>query len=148
MEKTFVMIKPDGVKQNLFKTIMEELLKNNLSICDVNLVKLNEEFIKEHYAHLVDKPFFPHLRDFMMSGTVISMTVFGEDAINKVRNIMGATNPNKAEKGTIRYLYGNKEDVTCNVMHASDSVENAEIELNRFKKYRKVLTKRGCYEIK
>lgn len=143
MEKTFVMIKPDGVKQNLFKTIMEELLKNNLSICDVNLVKLNEEFIKEHYAHLVDKPFFPHLRDFMMSGTVISMTVFGEDAINKVRNIMGATNPNKAEKGTIRYLYGNKEDVTCNVMHASDSVENAEIELNRFKKYRKVLTKKG-----
>ena len=55
---------------------------------------------------------------------------------------MGATNPNKAEKGTIRYIYGNKEDVTCNVMHASDSKENALIELNRFNKYRKVLTKR------
>lgn len=141
MEKTFVMIKPDGVKQNLFKNIMEEILKNDLSICDVNLIKLNEDFIKEHYAHLVDKPFFPHLKEFMMSGTVISMTVFGDDAINKIRTIMGATNPNKAEKGTIRYLYGNKEDVTCNVMHASDSKENAEIELNRFNKYRKVLKK-------
>lgn len=143
MEETFVMIKPDGVKQKLFKTIMEELLKNNLSIADVNIINLNEEFIKEHYSHLVDKPFFPHLKEFMMSGPVISMKVFGEDAINKVRNIMGATNPNKAEKGTIRYLYGNKEDVTCNVMHASDSTENAKIELNRFNKYRKVLTKRS-----
>lgn len=143
MEKTFVMIKPDGVKQKLFKTIMEELLKNNLSIADVNIINLNEEFIKEHYSHLVDKPFFPHLKEFMMSGPVISMEVFGENAINKVRNIMGATNPNKAEKGTIRYLYGNKEDVTCNVMHASDSPENAQIELNRFNKYRKVLTKRS-----
>ena len=88
---------------------MEMLLDNNLSITDVNIVNLNEDFIKEHYAHLVDKPFFPHLKEFMMSGKVISMTVFGEDAINKVRKVMGATNPNKAEKGTIRYLYGNKE---------------------------------------
>lgn len=142
METTFVMIKPDGVKQKLFKNIMEMLLDNNLSITDVNIVNLNEDFIKEHYAHLVGKPFFPHLKEFMMSGKVISMTVFGEDAINKVRKVMGATNPNKAEKGTIRYLYGNKEDTTCNVMHASDSKENALIELNRFNKYRKVLTKR------
>ena len=82
METTFVMIKPDGVKQKLFKNIIEMLLDNNLSITDVNIVNLNEDFIKEHYAHLVDKPFFPHLKEFMMSGKVISMTVFGEDAIN------------------------------------------------------------------
>ena len=67
------------------------------------------------------------------------MTVFGENAISKVRNIIGATNPNKAEKGSIRFIYGNKEDVTRNVMHASDSKENAQIELNRFNKYRKIL---------
>lgn len=143
MEKTFVMIKPDGVKQKLFKNIMEMILENNLSICDVNIVNLNEDFIKEHYSHLVDKPFFPHLKEFMMSGKVISMTVYGEDAIKKVRALMGATNPNKAEKGTIRYLYGNKEDTTCNVMHASDSNENALTELNRFNKYRKVLVRNG-----
>lgn len=141
MEKTFVMIKPDGVKQKLFKTIMEELLKNDLSICDINIVNLNEEFIKEHYSHLVDKPFFNHLKEFMLSGKIIAMTVFGENAINKVRDIMGATNPNNAKEGTIRYLYGNKEDVTCNVMHASDSKENAEIELKRFKTFKKTFKK-------
>lgn len=139
MEKTFVMIKPDGVEQKLFKYVMERFLDNDLSICDVNIVNLNEDFIKEHYAHLIDKPFFNHLKEFMLSGPIISMTVFGENAISKVRNIMGATNPNKAEKGSIRFIYGNKEDVTRNVMHASDSKENAEIELNRFNKYRKIL---------
>ena len=139
MEKTFVMIKPDGVEQKLFKYVMERFLDNDLSICDVNIVNLNEDFIKEHYAHLIDKPFFNHLKEFMLSGPIISMTVFGENAISKVRNIIGATDPNKAEKGSIRFIYGNKEDVTRNVMHASDSKENAEIELNRFNKYRKIL---------
>ena len=138
MEKTFVMIKPDGVEQKLFKYVMERFLDNDLSICDVNIVNLNEDFIKEHYAHLIDKPFFNHLKEFMLSGPIISMTVFGENAISKVRNIIGATNPNKAEKGSIRFIYGNKEDVTRNVMHASDSKENAQIELNRFNKYRKI----------
>lgn len=139
MEKTFVMIKPDGVEQKLFKYVMERFLDNDLSICDVNIVNLNEDFIKEHYAHLIDKPFFNHLKEFMLSGPIISMTVFGENAISKVRNIIGATNPNKAEKGSIRFIYGNKEDVTRNVMHASDSKENAQIELDRFNKYRKIL---------
>lgn len=142
MEETFVMIKPDGFRKKVFKNVMERILDLGLSIKDVHIVNLNDDFIKEHYAHLVDKPFFPHLQEFMLSGPIISMTVFGDDAINKVRTLMGATNPNKAEKGTIRYIYGNKEDVTCNVMHASDSKENALIELNRFNKYKKVLLKR------
>lgn len=142
MEETFVMIKPDGFRKKIFKNVMERMLDLGLSIKDVHIVNLNDDFIKEHYAHLVDKPFFPHLQEFMLSGPIISMTVFGDDAINKVRTLMGATNPNKAEKGTIRYIYGNKEDVTCNVMHASDSKENALIELNRFNKYKKMLLKR------
>ena len=142
MEETFVMIKPDGFRKKIFKNVMERMLDLGLSIKDVHIVNLNDDFIKEHYAHLVDKPFFPHLQEFMLSGPIISMTVFGDDAINKVRTLMGATNPNKAEKGTIRYIYGNKEDVTCNVMHASDSKENALIESNRFNKYKKVLLKR------
>ena len=142
MEETFVMIKPDGFRKKVFKNVMERMLDLGLSIKDVHIVNLNDDFIKEHYAHLVDKPFFPHLQEFMLSGPIISMTVFGDDAINKVRTLMGATNPNKAEKGTIRYIYGNKDDVTCNVMHASDSKENALIELNRFNKYKKVLLKR------
>ena len=75
MEKTFVMIKPDGVEQKLFKYVMERFLDNDLSICDVNIVNLNEDFIKEHYAHLIDKPFFNHLKEFMLSGPIISMTV-------------------------------------------------------------------------
>ena len=142
MEETFVMIKPDGFRKKVFKNVMERMLDLGLSIKDVHIVNLNDDFIKEHYAHLVDKPFFPHLQEFMLSGPIISMTVFGDDAINKVRTLMGATNPNKAEKGTIRYIYGNKEDVTCNVMHASDSKENALIELNRFNRYKKILKRK------
>ena len=75
----------------------------------------------------------------MLSKEVIFMTVFGENAISKVRNIIGATNHNKTKKDNIRFIYWNKEDVTRNITHASNSKENAEIELNRFNKYRKIL---------
>jgi len=141
MEKTFVMIKPDGFEKKVFKEVMERFLKEGLSISNVNITKLDEQLVSEHYSHLLEKPFFPELASFMQSGPVITMTIFGEDAVLKVRSIIGATNPAKAERGTIRALYGDKEDVSHNVIHASDSIENAQIELERFDNYQKRITK-------
>ena len=141
MEKTFVMIKPDGFEKKVFKEVMERFLKEGLSISNVNITKLDEQLVSEHYSHLLEKPFFPELASFMQSGPVITMTIFGEDAVLKVRSIIGATNPAKAERGTIRALYGDKEDVSHNVIHASDSIENAQIELERFDNYQKRITR-------
>jgi len=135
MENTFVMIKPDGVSKKVFKTVMETFLNNGLTIYNVQLMKLDEELIREHYSHLVEKDFFPHLKEFMLSGPVIAMNVYGEEAVKKVRDIIGATNPNKALPGTIRAIYGDKEDITKNVIHASDSKENGIVEIERFNKY-------------
>ena len=137
MENTFVMIKQDGVKKKVFKDVIETFLNNNLEVSNVRITTLDEELVNEHYSHLLDKDFYPHLKEFMLSGPVITMTISGDDAVSKVRKIIGATNPTKAEEGTIRALYGNKVDTTQNVIHASDSVENAEIEIKRFNDYQK-----------
>ena len=93
---------------------------------------LDEEIIREHYAHLVDKPFYPTLELFMMSGPVMAMIVEGENAVSRVRSLMGATDSKDALPGTIRGDYGDKTCCTYNIIHGSDSLENAEIEINRF----------------
>lgn len=147
MENTFVMIKPDGVAKKVFKNVMETFLENGLIIYNVHLMKLDEELVNEHYSHLVGRDFYPHLKEFMLSGYVISMNVYGKDAVKKVRDIIGATNPTKALPGTIRAIYGDKVDTTKNVIHASDSVENGKLEIERFNnyhaKYLKKLKKNG-----
>ena len=141
MEKTFVMIKPDGFEKKIFKEVMERFLEEGLSIENIIITKLDDKLVDEHYSHLLERDFYPHLKDYLLSGSVITMTVFGENAILKVRNMIGATNPLKAQEGTIRALYGDMEDTTKNVIHASDSVENAEIEITRFDNYQKRLTR-------
>ncbi len=86
--------------------------------------------LREHYAHIADKPFFPEVETFMSSTPVIALALAGEDAVAKIRTIIGPTDSKKAEKGTIRGDFG--VDVMVNIAHASDSLENAEIELKRF----------------
>ena len=141
MEESFVMIKPDGFRKKIFKEVLERFLKEGLSIKDIDILTLDEQLVSEHYSHLVDKSFYPNLRDFMLSGSVIRMTVFGENAVLKIRDIIGATDPNKAKEGTVRAMYGDKEEMAHNVIHASDSVENAQIEIKRFDDYQKRLVK-------
>ena len=135
-ELTYVMLKPDGVKQNLFPTVCKIFLENNLDIIEVqDEIMLNKNIIREHYSHLLDKPFYPELEEFMLSGPVIPMIVCGEDAISKVRTIIGPTNVAKAREespNSIRALYGNPDLGASNVIHASDSKENALIEIDRF----------------
>lgn len=134
-ERTYVMLKPDGVRKHLLLEVIKRFEQNNLMITNLKEMKLTEELIHEHYAHVSDKPIFPKLEEYMLSGPVIAMIIEGEDAVNRVRKLMGPTNCKEALPGTIRGDYGNKDDENCrtyNVIHGSDSVENAEIEVNRF----------------
>lgn len=128
MEETLAIIKPDGVV-NAIK-IIERLYENDLKIKAYQVKKLNKEVLRIHYAHLVDKPFYKDLEDYMLSGEVIIMILEGVNAVEKLRILMGPTNSTLAEKGTIRGDFGT--DITRNAIHGSDSVLNAKIEIERF----------------
>lgn len=128
IEKTLAIIKPDGIK-NISK-IIEMIYSSGLVISKYEVRQLDEEILSEHYAHLLDKPFYPMLQEYMMSSEVVLMILEGENAVENLRNLMGPTDSTKAPKGTIRGEFGT--DITYNAIHGSDSKENAEIEINRF----------------
>lgn len=127
-EQTLAIIKPDGIKN--IEKIIDLIYKNDLKIKEYKLEKLNKEILKEHYAHLLDKPFYKQLEEYMTSGYVAIMILEGENAVEKLRNLMGPTDSRKADKNTIRGLYGT--DITYNAIHGSDSIESANIEIKRF----------------
>lgn len=132
MEYTYIMIKPDGVRRGLTEEIVKRIQKNGFKIELFDIRKLDGDILDEHYSHLVDKDFYPELKEFMLSDYVVPMLVSGENAVLGMRNLMGATNSALAEAGTIRGDFGNKECVRENVIHGSDSLENALIEIKRF----------------
>ena len=127
-QQTLVLIKPDGMEH--IEEIIEILYNNGLKIDEFKVMQLDNEIISEHYAHVMDRPFFPALKDFMTSAPIAAMILSGENAVAKVRTVIGCTNSKEAAEGTVRNLYGT--DSTKNAIHASDSVENAQIEINRF----------------
>ena len=131
-EYTYIMIKPDGVKKGLTEEIIRRIHDNGFSIKLFDVRKLSGETLDEHYAHITDKPFYPEMKEFMMSDYVVPMIVYGENAIQGMRNLMGPTKPIEAPAGTIRGDFGNKENPSENVIHGSDSRENALIEIKRF----------------
>jgi len=137
MEKTLAIIKPDGIK-NIME-IINIFYRNNLKIDEYKITRLDEDILKEHYSHILDRPFYPELRDYMMSGEVVIMILSGENAVEKLRTIMGPTDSSKAPKYTIRGKFGT--DITINAIHGSDTPENAEIEINRFFSKEKSLRK-------
>ena len=130
IEKTYIMIKPDAVRDRKMGQIIDRIERSGLVIEKMEMGVLDRDTVAEHYAHLADKPFFGSLCDFMTSGPVVKMQVSGISAVTKMRNLMGATNPTDAAPGSIRGDFAT--DVNANVIHGSDSVENAEIELRRF----------------
>ena len=127
-ERTLAIIKPDGMK-NIDK-IIEMIYNNDLKITNYQVKLLEVELLNEHYAHVIDRPFYPELVAYMTSGEVAIMVLEGDNAVSKFRTLMGPTDSAQAEKGTIRGEFGT--DKTFNAVHGSDSVENAEIEINRF----------------
>ena len=130
MEQTYVMLKPDAVRRGLIGTIVTRLEQKGFIIKAMHMRLLDENILREHYAHLCDRPFFPELIAYMTSGPVVAMIVEGNDVINAVRRIVGATKTEEAAAGTIRGDFGNT--TTENLIHASDAVETAEAEIARF----------------
>jgi nucleoside-diphosphate kinase len=130
VQKTFVMIKPDGVKKNLTNEIMARLERKGLEIEKIKKIKITKTLAEKHYAEHVGKPFYPGLIDFITSGPVVAMVVSGKDVVPRVRDLIGATDISKAKPGTIRHDFGTSTQQ--NVMHASDSPESAVREIGNF----------------
>ncbi|MFO7263491.1 MAG: nucleoside-diphosphate kinase [Bacillaceae bacterium G1] len=127
MERTFVMVKPDGVQRNLIGEIVQRIERKGYQLIGAKLMMVSRELAEAHYAEHKDKPFFKELVDFITSGPVFAMVWQGEQVIAAVRRLMGKTNPVEAEPGSIRGDYG--ISMGMNIIHGSDSPENAEREI-------------------
>jgi len=130
MQQTLSIIKPDAVKKGVIGKIIDRFESNGLRIAAMKILQLSENDAKAFYAVHSERPFFKDLVEFMISGPVVVMVLEGEDAVAKNRKLMGATNPKEAEAGTIRADFA--DSIDANAVHGSDSLENAEIEINFF----------------
>jgi nucleoside-diphosphate kinase len=130
MEKTFLMVKPDGVQRNLVGDIVQRFEDKGFKLIGAKLMQVSNELAEEHYGEHKEKPFFGELVEFITSGPVFAMVWEGENVITTARNMMGATNPSEAAPSTIRGDYG--ITVGKNIIHGSDSPESAEREINLF----------------
>ena len=130
MERRLSIIKPDAVERNLDNKIKEIFLNNNLKIIDNKKIQISKEEAEKFYKVHQSKPFYNDLCSYLSSGPIIVMILEGENAIKKNRDLMGATDPKKAEEVTIRKLYG--DSIDKNSGHGSDSAENAKKEINFF----------------
>ena len=130
MDKTFSIIKPDATKRNITGSIIKVIEESGLRIIAQKRVKLSISQAESFYAVHKERPFFKDLVEYMTSEPVVVQILTGENAIEKYRSIMGATNPEDAEEGTIRKLFA--INVQENSVHGSDSAENAQIEINFF----------------
>ncbi len=130
MSETLLMIKPDGVKRSLIGEIIRIIERNDFKITNIKMEKFTKERAERFYEIHRGKPFFERLINFMLTGPVVAIRIEGENAVTRIRNIVGSTDPSKAEDGTIRKLYGT--NVTVNAVHASDSPESAEREIKFF----------------
>lgn len=130
MQTTLILLKPDCVAGRKTGEVIKRFEDAGFQIRGCKMFQARPEVLREHYAHIADKPFFPDVETFMQSTPVLALALAGEDAIARVRDIIGPTDSKKAAKGTVRGDFG--VDVMVNMVHASDSPENAEIELRRF----------------
>ncbi len=130
METTFLMVKPDGVQRGLVGPVIKRLEDRGLRITAMKMMTIERERAEEHYAEHEGKDFYEPLLEYITSGPVVAMAVVGKDAISMVRKMVGATDPHEASPGTIRGDYG--IEIGRNIVHASDSPESAERELDIF----------------
>ena len=130
MEQTLVLLKPCTLQRGLVGEIISRFEKKGLRLAGVKMMQLTDAILNEHYAHLREKPFFQMLKDSMMATPVIACCLEGVEAVRVVRAMTGATNGRNADPGTIRgdYCVSNQQ----NIVHASDSLETAAVELARF----------------
>lgn len=128
MQKTFAMIKPDAVERNLIGKILSRIEEEGFSILGLKLVEMSKKQAQGFYAVHSERPFFDDLTTYMSSGKTVVMALEREDAILHWRNVMGSTNPDEADEGTIRKDFG--ESIERNSTHGSDAVETASEEIS------------------
>jgi nucleoside-diphosphate kinase len=129
-EQTLSLIKPDAVERNLIGKIIQVFEENGLIVEKMKKIHVDMDFAKKFYAVHSDKPFFNDLCSYISSGPLVAMVLKGDNAVQKNRDLMGATNPKDAKPGTTRNLYA--VSIDKNSVHGSDSVENAKIEIDLF----------------
>lgn len=144
MERTFLMVKPDGVQRGLIGKIISRIEERGFKITGIKFLRLDEELARKHYAEHVNKPFFPGLATFIMSGPVVAIVVEGKNAVHAIRNMIGVTDPQKASLGTIRGDYA--LETGRNVVHASDSHESAKREIALYFKEEELISYRRIDE--
>lgn len=130
MEKTFIMVKPDGVQRGLIGEIVNRFEQKGFTLAGAKLMQITNELAEEHYGEHKERPFFGELVDFITSGPVFAMVWEGEEVIKTSRNMIGATNPQEATPGSIRGDFA--VTVGKNIIHGSDSAASAEREINLF----------------
>ncbi len=130
MERTLSIVKPDGVKKNLIGEVIKRFEQKGLKIAALRMLKLSKDEAKGFYIVHKDRPFYESLTSFMSEGSIVVMVVEGENAINKIRELMGATNPEDAVPGTIRADFAS--NIKHNIVHGSDSKESASYEIPYF----------------
>ncbi len=128
--RTLLLIKPDGVKRGLIGKIVQRIEEKGLKIIDLKIMSVDERIAGRLYAEHAHKQFFSSLVDYIMSGPVVAMVLEGKNVVSVVRGMVGATDPSKAMKGTIRRDFASS--VTQNTVHASDSLESAKREISIF----------------
>ena len=129
-EQTLIILKPDAIARGLTGEVITRLEKTGLKLVGCKMSELSTDILREHYAHLVDKPFFPDILKYMQSGPVMLQVWDGVEAATLVRKIVGATNPTEALPGTIRGDYS--LNIARNMIHASETAEIAVDEVKRF----------------
>ena len=138
MERTYLMVKPDGVQRGLCGEILSRFEKKGLKIVAMKLMVIPKETAENHYGEHKERPFFPSLISYITSGPVLAMVLEGENAVSVCRNMMGKTNPSESAPGTIR---GDYAMVTgLNIIHGSDSPESAKREISIFFKPEELVT--------
>lgn len=130
MEKTLIILKPDAFEKRKVGATINRFEDAGFSIIAAKMMRLESPLLKEHYAHIADKPFFPEIETFMGSRPVLILVIEGNAVIERVRNLVGPTNSLAAPAGTIRGDWGT--DMMLNIVHASDGPESAEAEIKRF----------------
>lgn len=130
MQRTLILLKPDAVQKGICGKVIARFEEAGFKIRGCKMLNLTPAILREHYAHIVSKPFYPEVEQFMGSLPVIALVLEADDVIAKMRDMLGVTDSRKAAAGTLRAEFG--VDQMVNVAHASDSPEAAEIEVKRF----------------
>lgn len=130
IQRTLILLKPDALQRDLLGEIVSRFERKGLKMIGLKFIRLSDEMLDEHYAHLTDKPFFASLKKFMRQTPVVGIVLEGFESVSEVRKLVGSTNPREADAGTIRADFC--MNLPSNLIHASDSVASAEAEIKRF----------------